>query len=80
MIKNKQISLSPSDVQDKVEKQFAVVSIKNNWKWYRPKMMKNIKNFILGIFLTNLLTNQRFWDMLDWSEPILSGSNEQILL
>ena len=35
---------------------------------------------ILDVFLSNVLTKRRIWDMFEQSEAILSGSNEQILL
>ena len=44
------------------------------------KGLKNISYDILIVFLSNVLTKQRIWDMFEESEAILSGSNEQILL
>ena len=46
----------------------------------KKKYLKNISNDILGVFLSNVLSKRRIWDMFDQSEAILSGSNEQILL
>ena len=44
------------------------------------KRVKSIPYDNLGLFLSNVLTKRRIWDMFDKSEAILSGSNEQILL
>ena len=44
------------------------------------KGLKSISYDILGVFLLNVLTKRRIWDMFDQSEAILGGSNEQILL
>ena len=49
------------------------------WQNYK----KGLKFFfydILGVFLSNVLSKRRIWDMIDQSEAILSGWNEQILL
>ena len=44
------------------------------------KGLKSISHDILSVFLSNVLTKRRIWEMFDQSEAILSGSNEQILL
>ena len=49
------------------------------WQNYK-KGLKNISHDILGVFLSNVLTKRRIWDMFEQSEAILSGSKEQILL
>ena len=39
------------------------------------KNLKSISYDIVGVFLSNVLTKRRIWDMFDQTEAILSGSN-----